>query len=670
MKTLRKRIGALLCAAALVLTLLPGAAMAAGSPADGTDNTGSTYNGSWAVPVPSYLYQDGENLVRVEYDQGWHIYQANGDVTTVRPEQIIVESYSPQFQLLESRTMELELPLWGGFYAGADYNFLVFGQENPTENDSTEVIRVVKYDKDWNRLGQASLYDINTTVPFEAGSLRMDEYGGYLYVRTSHEMYTSSDGLNHQANLTFSVREADMAVTDSYSGVANTSAGYVSHSFNQFILVDEQGNIVTLDHGDGFPRGAVLMRYDAKAGEDLFITASGTHWLAVSDEVIIRSWPGGVGENTTGAQVTGLAETATGYLTAFSDTGKGAASRIGADVGNVYLSCTPKDNFTQSATTVRQVTNFSASSSEYGSQPRLVPTGLDGGYILWDMAAKEDNGYFYDSGTLQYARYSADGTVSAIQTAENAPLFNGQPIVYNGQVVWYVTQNSAPTFYTLDESGVTAHPTQGAAEEPEQPDPSTGSAFSDVPATHWACSAIEEMAERGVMNGIGGGKFNPGGTVTNGEFFAMLVRAFYPNALARAEAQYSDGEWWLPATIVANDAGLLYSTQYGSLYDLTGTWQADLEIDRVYMAAAIDVLLRNAGITADQAQKTAARTQIGDWEDIDSRQRDAVATVYALGVIRGDDQGNFRPEASMTRAEAAVVMQRLLALGLTVQNDA
>ena len=47
--------------------------------------------------------------------------------------------------------------LWGGFFAGEKYNFFIFGQENPSQNNDTEVIRVVKYSKDWKRLGQTSL---------------------------------------------------------------------------------------------------------------------------------------------------------------------------------------------------------------------------------------------------------------------------------------------------------------------------------------------------------------------------------------------------------------------------------------------------------------------------------------------------------------------------------
>ena len=200
--------------------------------------------------------------------------------------------------------------------------------------------------------------------------------------------------------------------------------------------------------------------------------------------MVVRAWPGGVGENVTGAQVTGLAETSTGYLTAFSDIGKGASSRIGRDISNIYLSYTDKSDFSERGTTVRQIANFSASSTEFGSQLRLVPTGLDGGYILWDMAAKEDNVYFYNNGTLQYARYSADGTVSTVQTSANTPLSDCQPIEYNGQVVWYVTDGSAPTFYTLDNTGVTAHPTAGGAEQPEEipePTPTSTPEPSDGP---------------------------------------------------------------------------------------------------------------------------------------------------------------------------------------------
>ena len=63
----------------------------------------------------------------------------------------------------------------------------------------------------------------------------MTESDGYLFIRTSHTMYKSSDGYNHQANVTIQVDEKNMNITDSFTKIMNSAYGYVSHSFNQFI---------------------------------------------------------------------------------------------------------------------------------------------------------------------------------------------------------------------------------------------------------------------------------------------------------------------------------------------------------------------------------------------------------------------------------------------------
>ena len=88
----------------------------------------------------------------------------------------------------------------------------------------------------------------------------MTETAGKLYIHTCHEMYTDSDGLNHQANMTFVINENDMSVEQSYYDVLNLAqAGYVSHSFNQFIQTDGE-NIYRVDHGDYAPRGIALIK--------------------------------------------------------------------------------------------------------------------------------------------------------------------------------------------------------------------------------------------------------------------------------------------------------------------------------------------------------------------------------------------------------------------------
>ncbi len=98
-------------------------------------------------------------------------------------------------------------------------------------------------------------FGANTAYPFDAGSARMVINGNYLFVRTCHKMYNG-----HQANVTFSVDTSSMNIVDKFTGVWNTSNGYVSHSFNQFIQVDN-GTLLGVDHGEGYPTALVLSKY-------------------------------------------------------------------------------------------------------------------------------------------------------------------------------------------------------------------------------------------------------------------------------------------------------------------------------------------------------------------------------------------------------------------------
>lgn len=72
-----------------------------------------------ASTVKSYLYE-GENkeIIRVEC--------VSTDIGT----QIVVETYNSSLNLQSSKYIKMEMPVFGGFYAGSQYNYLVFGQEN------------------------------------------------------------------------------------------------------------------------------------------------------------------------------------------------------------------------------------------------------------------------------------------------------------------------------------------------------------------------------------------------------------------------------------------------------------------------------------------------------------------------------------------------------------
>ena len=331
------------------------------TPASSFNKNGYDYvNASrWATPVYSYLRWEDHGYIRVE---------AIGTVVTV-------ERYNEHFQLISRLDLPMELPIFGGAYLCDDYNFVVVGQDNEEEDDATEVIRVICYTKDWERVGAASLYGANTIHPFEAGSLRFARMGDMLIVRTCHEMYASSDGLNHQANMTVCVDIPTMQITHSYPYVAYNPFGYVSHSFNQFILVD--GNyVLTLDHGDAYPRSVVMHRTDFSSG-----VPSGWYSLETIDVFPIADSTGHY--NDTGVAVGGFASSDTHYLAVGNSTSQAGGIDFWGYQRNIFITATPKDQFSEEATKVTWITDYDEGADVSLGTPILTQLQDGRFFLMW-----------------------------------------------------------------------------------------------------------------------------------------------------------------------------------------------------------------------------------------------------------------------------------------------
>ena len=359
----------------------------------------------------SYLYRgDDGSFYRVECGSG----------------KLVIEQFTSGQTFVKSWNVTMELPEFGGFFAGENELFMVFGKDNLNDDSKQEVFRVVKYSKAMERLDSVSFYGMNTYKPFDAGSLRMDETDTELYIRTAHEMFLSSDGKHHQANVTLVVNKESMIQSYANVGVSNVSStGYVSHSFNQFLKVDGD-RVVTADHGDAYPRSVVLCVY--KTG-DLFEEPQNTTILEI---------PGEIGDNYTGVTVGGLEFSDSSYLV--------AGSSINLDnfnsskTKNIYLSVVDKNSLS-----VRniQVTNYSEGSSNNVSTPHLVKISEDEFVLMWE----ENSGNtvklaFFDG---RGNRLAGNGTGSI-----SASLSDCQPIVEDGKVMWYVTNGSNLTFYSFE----------------------------------------------------------------------------------------------------------------------------------------------------------------------------------------------------------------------------
>ena len=375
----------------------------------------------WSDTVKSYLTVcDNGNYMRVQ----------SGAIEG----KLLVEYYSSDFEPLSTKLIDNELPIFGAFYDSGNNYYVLSGQENPKQNDSLEVFRITKYDKNWNKIKSCGLYGANTTVPFDAGSARMTHSGDHLLVRTCHEMYKSSDGNNHQSNVTIEVDMPSMTITDSYTGIMNVDYGYVSHSFNQFIKTD--GNhIVALDHGDAHPRSAVLVKYNSDFTTGKFFPS---YFDKVSNIDVVTYPEYTAGHyNYTGAAIGGFDVSSSSYIVAQSTVDLDYINT--SETRNVYVSAVSKDLSTNK---LNKITSY-AEGTDSASAPQLVKINNNSFLLLWARDTK-----------VSCVKLNADGTVNgSIHTFEGS-LSDCQPVVKNGRAVWYVYDKNNVTFNSLNLSNL------------------------------------------------------------------------------------------------------------------------------------------------------------------------------------------------------------------------
>ena len=366
--------------------------------------------------INSYLVENEDNtLTRVEYISG----------------KVVVENYNAGTGTLSgSKTLNAELNLFGGFFSGSDYNYVVYGQINQSEKDDAEVLRVVKYSKNWERIGQASACGANTYIPFAAGSLRMAETDGKLYVYTCHEMYASEDGYHHQANMTYVINESDMSIAQSYYDVLNLSqAGYISHSFNQFVQTDGK-YVYRVDHGDGYPRAVSITRCNV---DGAITNVKYTLPLSIG---------GQIGANSTGVSIGGFELSTNACLIAGNSVPQGDAFTGTDGQRNIFVTVTSKD---LSRGSTVWITKYKGEITTVDT-PHIVKLGKDQFLLMWEEYNKKTKKRVTKMVTIDD---EANMTSDVIPCG--LPLSDCKPVLRSdGLVSWYVSNDSAPILYTVN----------------------------------------------------------------------------------------------------------------------------------------------------------------------------------------------------------------------------
>ncbi|MDQ0091095.1 hypothetical protein J2T12_004521 [Paenibacillus anaericanus] len=179
--------------------------------------------------------------------------------------------------------------------------------------------------------------------------------------------------------------------------------------------------------------------------------------------------------------------------------------------------------------------------------------------------------------------------------------------------------------------------------------------FSDITA-HWAKKEIEQLASRYIVRGMSSDQFAPGKSVSRAEFAAMLVRALdlQSNGNNITYQDVKSNAWYSEAIAAAAHYGLVNGYQEGS-------FRPDAKVSREEMAVMTARALKLLQVAFAQES-----SQLGAYKDanqVHAWARADVELLLAVGIMKGQNEASFAPGSHTTRAEAAVILSRLLVLG-------
>lgn len=175
--------------------------------------------------------------------------------------------------------------------------------------------------------------------------------------------------------------------------------------------------------------------------------------------------------------------------------------------------------------------------------------------------------------------------------------------------------------------------------------------FKDMDDVDWAVPAVTALFTKGIINGKTADEFRPNDNITREEFVKLLIKTFELNVLGNGMnfEDVKEEDWYYAYVRSAYYADIVKGvseTMFGAGQNIT----------RQDIAA---MSCRAADVSDVKIAETAQEFTFADESDIAEYANDAVRLMQRGGIINGDENGRFNPEAYATRAEAAKIIYNL-----------
>ncbi|QGG57371.1 S-layer homology domain-containing protein [Paenibacillus sp. B01] len=180
--------------------------------------------------------------------------------------------------------------------------------------------------------------------------------------------------------------------------------------------------------------------------------------------------------------------------------------------------------------------------------------------------------------------------------------------------------------------------------------------FDDM-ANHWAELAVNDMGSRLIIEGTGSGMFNPDREITRAEFAAIIVRALGLE-LQNSGSPFSDvasSDWYSGVLNTAYSYQLINGIGDGTVHPN----------DRIKREEAMVMIAKAMKLTGlkDKLPEQAPELLLRPYTDAavaSEWARSSIADCIQSGIVSGRSDALLAPKAFMTRAEVAMIVQRLL----------
>jgi hypothetical protein len=179
--------------------------------------------------------------------------------------------------------------------------------------------------------------------------------------------------------------------------------------------------------------------------------------------------------------------------------------------------------------------------------------------------------------------------------------------------------------------------------------------FADI-QKHWAKNDIEQVASKLIVQGVTESSFQPNKQITRAEFTAMLVRALGLHTVDQPTSftDVNSGQWYYETVSIAEGHGLVTASN-------DSQYIPNEKLSREEAMVLLAKAMKLAGMDTAISDSEAAQ-QLSTFKDhhlLDLSARAAAALNVKYGIIIGN-QGQLTPNNVITRAEATVILQRLL----------